>query len=84
MYAKAGLAWLRSNANSQIFNTSGLCQDAPCPLLPYTFSHNEADVAFGAGVQFKFSKLAIRGEYERIQGSAAKPDLLSLGLTWTF
>jgi opacity protein-like surface antigen len=84
VYAKAGLAWLRSTANTQIANTNGPCQDLPCGTLPYTFSRNNADAAFGAGAQIKFSRLAIRGEYERIQGSAAKPDLLSLGLTWTF
>ena len=28
VYAKAGLAWLRSTANTQIPNTTGQCQDA--------------------------------------------------------
>jgi opacity protein-like surface antigen len=84
VYAKAGLAWLRSTANTQIANTNGPCQDLPCGSLPSTLTRNNADAAFGAGVQIKLSNLAIRGEYERIQGSAAKPDLLSFGLTWTF
>ncbi len=84
VYAKAGVAWLRTSGNSQAFNTSGPCQLLPCSLLPYHFSRNDTDPAFGAGVQFKVSKLALRAEYERIQGSAGKPDLVSLGLTWTF
>jgi opacity protein-like surface antigen len=84
VYAKAGLAWLRTNADTRIFATGGPCQDAPCGTFPFSFSRNDADFAFGAGVQFKFSKLAIRGEYERVQGSDSKPDMFSLGLTWTF
>jgi hypothetical protein len=83
VYAKAGLAWLRSAAHTQMYGTAPICQYLPCGTSPYTFSRNDADAAFGAGVQFKFSRLAIRAEYERVQGSAAKPDLASIGLTWT-
>ena len=39
--------------------------------------------AYGAGVQGKIGSLAIRAEYERIGGSSANPDLISLGVTWT-
>jgi hypothetical protein len=76
---------LRSTANTQIANSNGPCRyELPCGALPYTYTRSDTDIAFGAGVQFKFSKFAIRGEYERIEASAAKPDLVSLGLAWTF
>jgi hypothetical protein len=42
------------------------------------------NVAFGLGVQGKLGSLAIRAEYERIAANAGNPDLLSLGVTWTF
>ncbi len=84
VYAKAGVAWLRTNGDTQAFNTSGPCQQLPCSLLPYHFSRSTTDPAFGAGVQLKLSKLALRAEYERVVSSAVEPDLVSLGLMWTF
>jgi opacity protein-like surface antigen len=45
--------------------------------------------AYGAGLQFHFSQLAVRAQYERISGSRSfgswnNPTLLSVGLNWTF
>lgn len=40
--------------------------------------------AYGAGVQGKIGTLAIRAEYERISAGNGSPDLISLGVTWTF
>jgi opacity protein-like surface antigen len=45
--------------------------------------------AYGGGVQFHFSQLAIRAQYERISGSRSfgewnNPALVSIGLNWTF
>jgi OmpA-like transmembrane domain len=45
--------------------------------------------AYGGGVQFHFEQLAIRAQFERISGSRSyggwnNPQLLSLGLNWTF
>jgi opacity protein-like surface antigen len=45
--------------------------------------------AYGGGVQFHFSQLAIRAQYERISGSRSfgewnNPALVSVGLNWTF
>jgi hypothetical protein len=41
-------------------------------------------VAYGAGAQLKFTRLAIRAEYERISASSGDVDMLSLGLTFGF
>jgi hypothetical protein len=44
----------------------------------------DARFAYGAGVQAKLSSFGVRLEYERISVSGGDPDLLSLGVTWTF
>jgi hypothetical protein len=41
-------------------------------------------LAAGAGAQFKFGSLSVRGEYERFSAAGGNPSLFSLGLTWTF
>jgi len=35
-------------------------------------------------VQAQFRWLALRADYERTNGSIGHPNLLSLGITWTF
>jgi hypothetical protein len=50
----------------------------------FNISDTSTDVAYGVGVQGKLGALAIRAEYERIGASGGNPDLISLGVTWTF
>ena len=45
--------------------------------------------AYGGGIQFHFEQFAVRGQYERISGERAfggwnYPQLVSIGLSWTF
>jgi hypothetical protein len=45
--------------------------------------------AFGAGLQFHFKQLALRAQFERISGARSfggwnNPQLVSIGLNWTF
>jgi opacity protein-like surface antigen len=85
VYGKLGVARLHSTA-------SEVSPIPACPLLgliscaPTTFNISDwsTDLAYGAGVQGKFGFLAIRAEYERISASGGNPDLISLGVTWTF
>jgi hypothetical protein len=57
--------------------------DASAPSLSLHASGK--DLAYGAGVQVHFASLSARLEYEAFDaGAAAKPTLLSLGLTYTF
>jgi hypothetical protein len=51
---------------------------------PYSAGGNHTRPAYGAGTQLKFTRLAVRAEYERISGSGGDADLLSLGVTYTF
>jgi len=82
LYAKAGIARLRTTANGVAYNYPISC-GIPCT---HSFQSTEtaSRFAYGAGVQFKFSSFAIRAEYERIDESSGNPDLLSVGVTWTF
>jgi len=75
VYGKGGVARLNYHANS----SSGCLACAP-----YNPDYTSTRLAYGGGVQLKFSKLAARVEYERISASEGDPSLLSVGLTWTF
>jgi opacity protein-like surface antigen len=50
---------------------------------------HSSGTAYGGGIQFHLSQLAVRAQYERISGSRSfgewnNPALLSVGLNWTF
>lgn len=53
-------------------------------LDPLYVSSTNTDLAYGIGAQLKFSNLAVRAEYERVSDRAGNPDLLAVGVTWTF
>jgi opacity protein-like surface antigen len=56
------------------------------PSLPaLSVDDSGTDFAYGAGVQFRFLSLSVRGEYEVFDiGSLDDANLLSVGVTWTF
>jgi OOP family OmpA-OmpF porin len=57
--------------------------DASAPA--FSLHTSGSDLAYGAGVQVHFSSLSARLEYEAFDAqTAAKPTLLSLGVTYTF
>jgi hypothetical protein len=56
---------------------------------PFTQSTHSNGVVYGGGIQFHFSQLAVRVQYEVISSSRSfgerdDPGLLSVGLNWTF
>jgi opacity protein-like surface antigen len=84
VYAKAGLARLHTAVNASL---NFYCTiDSPCPPTPHYFRVDRTDTrfAYGAGAQIKLTAFAVRVEYERISASGGDPDLLSLGITWSF
>jgi opacity protein-like surface antigen len=84
VFAKAGAARLQTKLHgflSPVFCPNSTV-DPGCPF--FSGSASTTDFAYGAGVQLKFSALALRAEYERINSGLGAPDLLSLGVTWTF
>jgi opacity protein-like surface antigen len=85
IYGKLGVARLHSNTTAVV---PGLCPpDVFCTSQAVgIYRENEwsTDLAYGAGTQARFSAIAVRAEYERISASGGKPDIFSLGVTWTF
>jgi len=81
VFGKAGAARLQRTFSG----SSSVC--SILPIVPCTSSfetdRTAALFAYGAGAQVKFSSLAIRAEYERVNQSGGNPDLLSLGITWS-
>jgi hypothetical protein len=56
---------------------------------PVTESTSDTDYAWGLGAQARFGKLALRLEYEHFDtiqgiGGMDEPDIVSLGVVWTF
>jgi len=85
VYAKAGVARYQT---SDRFSSGELSCREPllCIIGPvsYGIDRTDARFAYGVGAQVKLAAFAIRAEYERIAANGADPDLLSLGLTWSF
>lgn len=82
IFAKAGVARLQSSVESSI----NCIADCPTKLVPSSFSldQKQTRVAYGAGAQIMVAAVAIRAEYERISATGGDPDLLSLGISWSF
>jgi opacity protein-like surface antigen len=73
VYGKAGVARLHYGASS----SSGCLA-----CVFFNTDSTETRVAYGAGAQLKFDRLAVRVEYQRVRASNGDPSLLSVGITW--
>jgi opacity protein-like surface antigen len=83
MYGRAGVARLESSGSNRI----DCAPRGPCPIVaiaPSSFNRTDTGFLYGAGVQAKVARMAVRLEYERINDHYGDPDIVSLGLTWTF
>ena len=81
VYGKAGVAHLQYRAGSSFACGFSL----PCGQAVGYQDQTDTRFAYGAGVQAKFSSLAVRAEYERISyGSYQDPDMYTVGVSWTF
>ena len=84
VYAKAGVARLQTSVDAA--GAFGCWAPLACAAYPVTVHRDQTNArfAYGAGVQAKLSSIGIRLEYERISASGGDPNLLSLGVTWSF
>jgi hypothetical protein len=84
VYAKAGIARLKTTANASF--SGPICTVCEAPPSSFSFHGEQTNehVAYGLGTQLKISSFAVRAEYERINDSNGDPDLLSVGLTYSF
>lgn len=87
LYAKAGGARLHKSWD---FLTPNGCDLDSCGQFPGSLSGSAStwDFAYGVGTQVNFGPVAWRLEYERVNAtgneSSGDPDLLSVGVSWTF
>jgi hypothetical protein len=87
VYGKLGMARLRAKATEDPPTPACPVAYPACTVVdvqPFNVTDWSTNVAFGLGVQGKWGALAVRAEYERIAANAGNPDLVSLGVTWTF
>jgi hypothetical protein len=68
LYAKAGFARLDTKIDSGSFR----------------LDRSNTDFAWGVGGQLNFGSLSVRAEYEKFQTDTGDPDLISIGVAWTF
>jgi hypothetical protein len=62
---------------------------APIGFQSASQTTHPSGAAYGGGLQFHFEQFAVRAQYERISGERNfggwnNPDLVSVGLSWTF
>ena len=88
-FAKLGWAQIREHDSYSGIYDNVFVNGVPLGQASATQSTRPSGTAYGAGLQFHFSQLGVRAQYERISGSRSfggwnNPTLLSLGLNWTF
>jgi opacity protein-like surface antigen len=86
VYAKAGMARLKTTANVTVQVVGPVLCPTTDPNCRFTRQSSRTDTGFaaGAGVGFKLGPVAIHAEYERFSTSGAFPALTTLGVTYTF
>jgi hypothetical protein len=85
IFLKAGAAHLESTVNGEAYQACPALVGIACaPTVPFRVEHTDTHFSAGAGVQYKIGSFALRGEYERFSTASDHPELLSIGLTWTF
>jgi hypothetical protein len=84
IYGKAGVVELRTSTSG--IASRGCVPPLLCPIAGGTYERDRTDtrLGYGAGLQLKIGRFAIRSEYERIDASTGDPDLFSVGATWSF
>jgi hypothetical protein len=82
LYAKVGMSSLHSTVN-EVGRARIDCFPTLCPWYVHR-DGTESRIAYGAGLQVKLARFAIRAEYEKIRASTGDPSLMSLGLIWRF
>jgi Outer membrane protein beta-barrel domain len=82
LYGKVGPARLQTSVHGNIGGIFCPSNYPQCGV--FSNSQTNTELAYGAGLQLKFGRAAVRAEYERINASTGDPSLASVGLTWTF
>jgi hypothetical protein len=85
LYAKVGISRLQTDVHATVVCTTVNVSCPPTiPFAPFVLNETTTNFAYGAGARLKISAFAVQLEYERISANTGDPDLLSVGVTWTF
>ena len=87
IYVKAGVDRISSDLGAQ-FTPHGICTAVgtvgSCPSESLALHKTTTGLALGAGAQWQFGNWGLRAEYERFTAYGGHPDMVSLGVVWTF
>lgn len=88
-FVKLGWAQMREHDSYSGIYNGVLFNGAPLGPESASQTTHPSGTAYGGGLQFHFEQLAVRAQYERISGERSfggwnNPDLMSVGLSWTF
>lgn len=87
IYLKAGVDRITSNLGAE-FTPASICFNGgvvgSCPTESLALHATTTGLALGAGAQWKFGNWGLRAEYERFTALGEHPDLVSVGVVWTF
>ena len=86
LFAKIGYARLTTETFSS-YNFPNICVGNPCSFVGSSTtseSNTTGDFAYALGTQYRFGSVALRAEYQQINGSKAQPDMFSIGFAWNF
>ncbi len=83
VYLKAGVDRITSDLGGQ-FTPQPTCVVSGCQPQSLALHATTTGLALGAGVQWKFGNWGLRAEYERFTALGEHPNLVSVGVVWTF
>ena len=84
IYLKAGVDRINSNLNASYLPSGVFCSVLGCAHQSLATSRTTTGLALGAGAQWQFGNWGLRAEYERFTAYGSHPDLVSVGVIWTF
>lgn len=88
VYLKAGLARLQTSATTTLTvpgpYAACVVTGGPHCQFSRTGDITTTDLAIGAGLQYRLGPVALRGEYQRFGAAGAHPEIVALGVSWSF
>ncbi len=83
IYLKAGVDRITSDLGAR-FTPTGVFCPVGCTAQSLTLHATTTGLALGAGAQWQFGNWGVRADYERLTALGEHPDLVSVGVIWTF
>ncbi len=83
-YLKAGVDRIGSNLSAGYMPRGVFCPALGCQNQSLAVSKTTTGLALGAGAQWQLGNWGLRAEYERFTAYGGHPDLVSVGVVWTF